>query len=125
MPELRADALLRIWQLEKRVASYELNIAGILAESGNGTAQGETVKGITQKQADLIATIHKTLQGEYGEQSQTLLRNSLLAWARTEKLKRRARPESNKSRKKNAKNSRSSKGKKKKQQVSLKFARFS
>jgi hypothetical protein len=71
------------------------------------------VKGITQKQAELIAMIHKTLQGGYGEQSRTLLRNSLLAWARAEKLKRRARPESNKSRKKNAKSSRSSKGKKK------------
>jgi hypothetical protein len=73
--------------------------------------QRKIVKDITQKQADLIAMIHETLQGGYGEQSRTLLRNSLLAWAK--KLKRRARPESNKSRKKNAKSSRSSKDKKK------------
>ena len=39
MPELREDALLRMWQLEKKAASYKLNIAGILAESGNGTAE--------------------------------------------------------------------------------------
>jgi len=71
------------------------------------------VKGITQKQAELIAMIHKTLQGVYGEQSRTLLHNSLLVWARAEKLKRRARPESKKSRKKNVKSSRSAKGKKK------------
>ena len=71
------------------------------------------MKGITQKQADLIVMIHETLQGVYGEQSRTLLRNSLRAWARAEKLKRRARPESNKSRKKKAKSSRSSKKKKK------------
>jgi hypothetical protein len=53
------------------------------------------------------------LHGEYGEESRMLLYNWLLVWARAEKLKRRARPESSKSRKKNAKSSRSSKGKKK------------
>ena len=70
-------------------------------------------QGITQKQAKLIATMHKILHGEYGEEWRMLLHNWLLVWARAEKLKRRARPESNKSRKKNAKSSRSAKGKKK------------
>ena len=71
------------------------------------------MEGITRKQAELIATIHKILQGEYGEESRMLIHNRLLAWAKAEKLKRRARPESNKSRKKNAKSSRLAKGKKK------------
>ena len=113
LPELRADERLRIWQLEKKVASHKPNIAGILAEIRKPERRKKIVKGITHKQAELIAMIHKTLQGGYGEQSRTLLRNSLLAWARTEKLKRRARPESNKPRKKTAKSSRSSKSKKK------------
>jgi hypothetical protein len=72
--------------------------------------EAKPLKGITRKQAELIVMIHETLQGVYGEESRKLLYDSLLAWAKAEKLKRH---ESNKERKKNAKTIRSSKAKQK------------
>jgi hypothetical protein len=74
-----------------------------LLKSEERHGRREVLKRITEKQAELIATIHKILQGEYGEESRMLLYNRLLVWARAEKLKRRGRPESNKSRKKKRK----------------------